>query len=276
MTRKTLSLLALICASAFALPGTASACATSAWTTVVGAVTAGSPPAVSRYSGKCAALSTATGNYVQDDSPGTEKNYFAQFYVFTGLSAGGATVFRARNANALPSTAIQVDYNRGDGTNGNFTFTSNGTTAVNGVKASKWYMIRMSWTANAPNTMAIVVQGANSSIPLTNNTSVTTNGDSVESAELGWLNGTGSVATGTANPGIATDAFVSQRATAPTRLTRGDATGSNGVGFADASAIVNEFLNGVLANGQPDCNEDGAVGFADASCAVNIFLNGGN
>jgi hypothetical protein len=100
---------------------------------------AGSPPAVSRYSGVCGSQSTVAGNYVQDGLPGAEQNYRVRFYVLTGLSAGSATVFKA--LSNVPATAIQVDY---DATAGNFNFTTlGGSTWVGSIVSNKWYAIEL-------------------------------------------------------------------------------------------------------------------------------------
>jgi hypothetical protein len=242
----------------------------------VGAPVAGSPvgaPTVARYSGKCAALSAAVGSYVQDGSPGAEKVYNVQFYVFTGLSAGTATVFQAQDGAS--ATVVKVDYDSGAGT---FTFTSLGNAAVSGVLKNKWYMINMGWTANAPNTMSFTVQGAGASAPLVGPTSVTTSGTaSIETAQLGWIANPGTP--GVAAPGIITDAFVSQRATAPARLCRGDANNDNILSIQDRILITAEILAGnanlnFLAPGQPDANEDGLVSIQDRIIVTARILAG--
>ena len=283
-------MLALVGIGALALAGQAAACTFDNWkldpngaagngkvqTAAGQLVTAqpyDAPDAVSRYSGKCAALSKSIGNYVQDGSPGQEKKYFVQFYVYTGLSSGGATVYRANNST--PAKAIQVDYNRGDGTNGNFTISASTSTVVNSIAANKWYMISLAWSASPnPNTMTVTVQGGGGANPIANAVAVTTAGDNIETAQLGWVSGAGTVASGVGAPGIVTDAFVSQRSTPPVRLCRGDANSDTFLGGQDIILIRNEFLNGnaAISTGTPDANEDGFVAGQDIVVVRNRFL----
>ena len=72
------------------------------------------------------------------------------------------------------------------------------------------------------------------------------------------------------------DAFESTRSetAAIGRLCRGNANGDAQVDSGDGLAIRNEFLVGVLASGQPDCNEDGIVNSGDGLCVRQIFLGG--
>jgi hypothetical protein len=245
------------------LPGIASACQTSAWD-IPGAVTAGGPPTNARYSGLCAAKSLQ-GQFVTDENPGAEPKYFVQFYVFTG--ATGANDIRIFQADGAAPGVITVDYNP---TAGEFKFGAPPGTGktFSGIAASKWYMIRMSWDKQTNLSMLIEVQG-NGGAAFPSQTITGVNTGQIDTAKLGWVSGTGSGF-------ILTDAFVSQRATPPTRLPRGDANNSGARSFADASSIVAETLNGTLGAGQPDCNENGTVNFSDASCVVNLVLNGGN
>lgn len=257
--------------------GSASACSFTQWGqgapaggptvgTVGTTLIAGSPPTVARYAGLCAAQSTAAGNYVQDGSPSAETNYRVRFYVFTGLSAGTATVFQAlRTSDSLP--AIAVDY---DATAGNFVFkTANGANSVNvgSIAQSKWYAIELNW-ANGGN-MAINVQGNAAST--TTAATVAAGSGNIDVAQLGWIAGAGTPIAGKA---IITDAFESRRATAIGVLCRGDGNGDTNRNSGDLIAIRNDFLGLGLATGQPDCNQDGAVNSGDLICVRNIFLAG--
>ncbi|NLB13812.1 MAG: hypothetical protein GX826_07330, partial [Gammaproteobacteria bacterium] len=81
-----------------ALPmGSALACTVSAWTGAGTATTAdntgGPEDGIARYSGVCG-LVVDSGDYVIDNTPGSEAVYRARFYVLTRATSG-ATIFRA-------------------------------------------------------------------------------------------------------------------------------------------------------------------------------------
>jgi hypothetical protein len=283
-------MLAALCASAFAISGTASACSFDAWgggtnptppnngitTTGAGKLVAGNPtPAdadgvVPRYSGKCGALSKEAGNFVTDGSPGIEKKYFALFYVFTSLATGSATVFKAVDTGSAEK--IRVDYNADAG---NFGFSINGAAPVTlgtpAIVRNRWYAIGLDWQAGS--SMAVRVKGTAQAQQATT-VPGSLAGDQIDTASLGWISGVGT--TDGTRIGIATDAFVSQRATAPPRLCRGDSNGDGNRNAGDATQARLEFLSGgaTLQNFQPDCNEDGAVNAGDATCARILFLAG--
>jgi len=289
VNRKVFSALALGLAGVLGLSGNASACTFDKWgvgggnpalpgTVVTGGadkLVAGSPKpeSVTRYQNKCGALSKQLGNFVQDSNPGNEQTYHVVFYVYTGLSAGGATVFRALNGGG--TAAIQVDY---DSNNSKFVIKALGSTDVTGVQKNKWYMVRLDWAKNA--TMGIQVQGAGSSTKLsTNNLSVTTGAtDTIETAQLGWINGgAGFVASGTGAPGIVTDAFNSQRQNQAPRLKRGDADNTNKCDSADITRMAQEIIGSLLnqpnfSPGQPDCDEDGQVNSNDITCIAGVII----
>ena len=96
--------------------------------------------------------------------------------------------------------------------------------------------------------------------------------DQIDNAKLGWISGTG-----TASPGIITDAFISQRATAPGRLKRADADNSGACNANDISRIGAEVIGALLnqpnlSPGQPDCDEDGTVNANDISCTGQVVI----
>src|SRR5689334_22522726 len=112
VTRKSQSILALACLGLLGMASSANACSLLQWNggTSATAPTAGKPTdavAVPRYSGICGSLSTATGQFVIDNTPATEAAYRVRFYVFTGIASGTATVFQALNNSNAP--AITVD-----------------------------------------------------------------------------------------------------------------------------------------------------------------------
>ena len=272
VTRKSFSLLALACAGAFGMSGTAVACQTNAWDSTVGTVSASSPnlnPSVPRYSGACAAQAAGPGNYVQDDSPGAEPKYFVQFYLFTGVtSANDVRVFQADGA--APGV-ITVDYNQA-GSQLKFGAPPGPGATINSIAANRWYMVQMSWDKQTNQNMAISVKGAGSNVAAVTATATGVNTGQIDTAKLGWISGDG-----TPNPGIVTDAFVSQRATAPGRLKRADADNSGSCNANDISRIGAEIIGGLLnqpnlSPGQPDCNEQGVVDANDISCTGQLVI----
>lgn len=246
------------------------ACTTANWTSVENGngVVTGSPVAddptndVSRYSGECG-LAGAAGatNFVTNNAPDGESTYRARFYVYTG-STGNTTVFRATAAdNNLGAEVLRVDYNPP-----NFVFSQNGAagTNVGGIVANKWYAIELLYDAGA--TFSAEISGNQTftaSLPAT-----VPGAGTIESHSLGAITG----GAGT----VSVDAFESTRSadTPIGALCRGDANGDGDRNSGDGLQVRNEFLNDVLATGQPDCNEDGAVNSGDGLCVRAIFLGG--
>lgn len=276
MIRKSQLFLAL--AGLVGMNAAMAVCNTTAWgagsvTAVVGAPTPGNPTVadadgvVRRYSGQCGLRATALGNYVQDGTPTAEPSFIARFYVYAGVTGGSAKVFNALNTTAAGST-FSVDWNGTgfDFKNGagatQFTIAAPGAAPFN----NKWYAVELKYT-DSTDTIAANVKG-NSSLTQNAGTSAGFTTAGPDTIQLGFISG---AATGE----IHVDAYESRRSTDIGRLLRGDANNIGGRSFADAGAIVNEQLNGVLAAGQPDCNESGTVTFADAGCVVNLVLNGG-
>lgn len=248
-----------------ALPmGSALACTVSAWTGAGTATTAdntgGPEDGIARYSGVCG-LVVDSGDYVIDNTPGSEAVYRARFYVLTRATSG-ATIFRATDADDGGGTeVIKVDF---DGSA--FNFTQNGTSAgsVSGIVADRWYSIELFYKANE--TFSAEVAGAagftGSLAPVTTGIG---NG-TIGSAVLGVVAGTGS------NFGF--DAFESTRSeTTPIgRLCRGDANGNGQINNGDRVVLTNELIEAGLATGQPDCNENGEVNNGDRVCITNLIL----
>ena len=255
----------------FAAP-MASACALSAWTATNGAIIAGQPndaTPVSRLSGLCAARAAAIGDFVTDASPTGETTYQARFYYYTGNVTGARNVFEGRSAAGASNLPIRVQHN---GTSLIFNTNGSATTATAPVSANRWYAVELAWAAGAgTGSLAITVTDAGTDTPSFTQTigSVNNGSDTIEEARLGFISGTG---TGAAN----FDAFDSRRTTTPGRLCRGDANNSGTRTGADATAVINEFVNGVLATGQPDANGNGQVVGSDASSIITAFLNTGS
>jgi hypothetical protein len=270
--------LALVAAAALGMAGTnaAFACSTAAWAATTGGGETGNPvegrptdaaSPVARYSGQCGLKATTAGNFVTDGTPAAETAFRARFYVYTGLASGNAVVYRARNGAGADQ--ITVTYNRDTG---NLLFAIPGTptgTPTAPVAPNAWYSVELAWAQAG--TLNATVRGAgvatDSTVALTGGTA----GGVIETAQLGFISGSGvSANTGTAREGIITDAYESRRSTAIGRLCRGDANGSNTITVGDAVQILNEsFPGGPLTSGQPDCNENGSITVGDAVCALN-------
>ena len=259
----------------------ASACAISAWGSATGLTGAdtGEPAAgFKRYSGRCS-LRVGDGTvprFVQDNTPADEKSYRLRFYYFTSnITAGTATIFQARNTGG--TNMIQVTH---DGNQLSFT-TNTGGAAQNVVVADNaYYSIELAWaagtvapattgsmtgtvTGNSGGAAAAVVAG------IVNFTGLANSADSITDARMGVITGGATLATP-----VNFDEFDSRRTTNPGRLVRGDANNSGTTTPADATAVLNEFNNGVINLGQPDCGENGSVSPADATCVLNVFNNG--
>jgi hypothetical protein len=298
-----LKTLAVLTAAAFAAVGfeSASACSFSAWgqglsagagtvstagvATTSGSTATGNPTtaslvggepddasivngvAVARYSGRCASLAKASGNYTQDGLPAGEKTYRARFYVYTGLTAGSALVFQALDGNATGNQKIGVTYNR-DQNRFDIQANAGAATQVTGVDPNRWYSVEFNWNANTPS-MTATVFGEGSATALATDVAVAgvAAADVIESARIGWISGTG---TGTIN----VDAFESRRSTAIGVLCRADSNNDRVINIFDVGTVTNERVNGVLSTGQPDCNEDGAINVFDVGCTVARRLAG--
>lgn len=235
---------------------------------VVGAPLAGDPVAgVKRYSGLCGLRSTAAGQYVQDGLPSAEPSFIARFYVYTGVTGGTATVFRAISDQAgTPDNVISVEFNGTAFDFKNRLGASGGTLAA---APNKWYAVELKWARTTGN-LDVKVQGSAASTGLTGaftGYSVETPAShGIDMIQLGFIDGT---ATGQ----ISVDAYESRRSTDIGRLCRADANGNGTVNAADRSIITAE-LGGTLASGQADCNEDGNVNAADRSCVTNLLSLG--
>jgi hypothetical protein len=76
---------------------------------------------------------------------------------------------------------------------------------------------------------------------------------------------------------ISVDAYESRRQNAIGRLCRGNADALADRDVNDMLAIRNEILqlgNPFLANGNPDCDENGGVDINDALCVRTLVQNG--
>ncbi len=248
-----------------------STCSLDDWTTTVGSPVAAAPsiaiPGV-RYAGDCGMQVLAVGSYVTDARPQAESNYNARFFYYTGDRIGGsADIFQALAAGG-GTPLIRVQH---DGNVLTYSAKGSGTTRTVTVQDNKWYAIELQWKSGAgTGSLGLRVTGAASDSPLSTPTITGLNNptDRVEDVRLGLISGFGTGAVGF-------DEFQARRITQPKRLCRGDANNDGMRTIADATVIVHEFTSGVLAAGQPDCNEDGIVTTGDAVCVSALFVNNG-
>jgi hypothetical protein len=268
-TNKLLLSVALGAASLMAAT-TASACALTAWSATAGTPVANQPnqsPSVGRYSGLCAMQADAIGDFVTDNTPANEASYNVRFYVFTGTHTGGAAdIFQARNTGGTNIIRVQ-----NSGTQLTFGMNGTATTRTASVVANRWYSVELAWEASATGSLNITLfdESNGNQVAVTPITGVNNSSDRIDDARLGKIAGAG---TGFMN----FDAFDSRRTTSPGRLCRGDSNNSSTVTGADATQAILEFVNGTLAQGQPDVNGNGNVTGGDATGIINVFIaNGG-
>jgi hypothetical protein len=244
------------------------ACSTAAWNGgETGNPQEGRPAdGVARYSGQCGLRSAATAQFVTDNTPTAETTFRARFYVYTGLSAGSAQVFRANNAGGTQQIGVTYTHP------GTLTFNTTGGSGTVAVVPDRWYSVELDWARAAPRAnMLVTVRGA----AATTNSTATITGvgaaDVIDTAQLGWVSGTGTASA----RGIVTDAYESRRSTAIGQLCRGDANNDRILNVGDRGAVTTEVLSGTtLGAGQPDCNEDGVINVGDRGCITTRVLAG--
>ncbi len=274
MNKFTKSLMTAALLAALPLSG-ALACTTDLWDTTT-AADAGNPkgrnsePVTKRYSGTCGlSVALAGSSFVTDNKPGSEAIYRARFYVFTGSAANSPKIFSASAADNNGGTeAFSIAITGGNA----LAFTVNGTTVPTvPVTTSKWYGVEVFYNASGQFTAKVRGAGqltAGNASEVTVTSAGNAGAVNVGSARLGVLN---AAAQTTA---LAFDAFESTRSsdTPIGRLCPGDADGNNIVNVQDAIAAIDEFpANGIMATGQPDCDENGLVNSVDAGCAATRF-----
>jgi hypothetical protein len=273
----TLKLSAALLAGAafFAAPAAeAQSCTTAAWTSVQGTATAGTTPAVRRYSGVCGLTAAAGAGYVIEsvnhDSEGLASPFRARFFVFPAITAGTATVFQAMDANSGGNAVLEVRYNA---TSGTFEFTNGvggNVRATAPAPASRWYRVEVQYEANTAISGSVIGNGGQTYAFA--GAAINAGASGINAVRVGAVaGGTGAVFV---------DEYEASRAALTTTnpftlICRGDANGDGSIGVGDAIAIANEF-GGTRATGQPDCNEDGSIGVGDAVCVANRFATTGS
>lgn len=214
---------------------------------------------VRRYSAQCAMIADEAGNYVTDLSPVAEPKFYVRFYVYVDATGGPVTLFQAKT-----SGSVVVASARFNGSSFEFA-TRGGYVASAAIERGRWYSIQLDWTAGSP--MVAKVQGAGGAAFAAVQTSASQATDRIESTVLGWI-------AGTANGSFTVDAYEARRLTPTKRLCRGNADGTLSRGPNDEVLVKREFLRGMPANGEPDCNEDGRVDAGDLVCLRNLHAAG--
>jgi hypothetical protein len=265
MIRSKIAQLALAVALT-AAGNSAIACSTLAWTNgATTTATAGEPGAgFARYSGRCALRASATGQFVQDDTPNAEPSYKARFYYTQGRTAEPTSVTSEVTLfQALQGTSTEVI--KVSSTGSALKFFVNGTQvgAAAGVPvtAARYYSVEVRWANTGAFTA--IVQGAAGAAQTVTGTG--TAGGAIDTARLG-------VTAGTFTGAFYFDEFDSRRTQDVGRLCRGDANNSNTLTIADVVQTNNEAAGGNLALGQPDCNESASLTVGDVVCVQNLIL----
>lgn len=227
------------------------------------------PDGFKRYGGPCGLRVPVdeTPRFLTDESPLAEGAYIARFYAFLDQAPGEKiTIFSTTDGSDEPVFSVIYDGAENELILEAFpgpqdlVFTDVGT---------GWQSIEVVWEASsAADNIRFALNTEEDGQDITSGTSVDTSGLQIAKAHLGNVSGTG--ASGT----LYFDDFDSRRLSRPGRLMRGDANNDGVVDGDDQAAIVNEFLFGEPAQGNPDCNEDGSVDGDDQACIINIFLFG--
>ena len=234
----------------------ANACSTALWSDSTGAITAGSPVAVPRFSQLCALNVTGSGS-VRDLSP-DHTRLRARFYVLNKLvGSGNVVLFRAYSDET--DTAVLFEIRRN---NGNLVFdtTGDGGTPATVATPNTWASVEFDW--QSAGTMSIWVNAPSSGATTT---TVGAGTGTVKSIRLGLITGLD-----TYTGSVVFDAYEAHSTTPVGLLLLGDANGGGTLTSADASRVLNEnSIGGTLSPGQPDCNLGGSITAADASCILN-------
>jgi hypothetical protein len=263
-------------ASFFAWQPVQAQCSTAAWTSVAGSASAGSAPAVRRYSGACGLTATMPGGghvveATNHANEGVSAPFRARFFVFPAITSGNVVVFQAMDADSAGNALVQVRY---DAAAQRFDFINSvGTVRSTSVAAppSKWYRVSVEYQANSGTGFNASVTGnGGQAITLAGGALPTTN-VGVQAVRLGAVSGTA--------PGgsVFVDEYEASRAAMATAnpysvVCRGDANKDGNLNVFDTIQIINERLNGTLTIGQPDCNEDGTVNVFDTICVIGRRL----
>jgi len=234
----------------------ANACSTSLWSDSSGAITAGSPTTVPRFSQLCALSVTGTGS-VRDLSP-DHTRLRARFYVLSKLvGTGNVVLFRAYANETDTGSLFEI---RRNGANLQFDTTGAGGASVNFTAPTGWTAIEFDWTSGGTMNIWVNVPSSGSTL-----TTVAAGTGTVKSIRLGLITGLD-----TYTGSVVFDAYEAHSTTPVGLLLLGDANGGGTLTSADATRVLNEIsIGGTLSTGQPDCNLGGTITSADATCILN-------
>lgn len=275
--------LGLLAAALMAGPA-AQACSLAAWdASPTGNPQTGGPldtPAIKRYSGACGlAPAVDAASFVAESTQHAAEGGAAplrvRFFVYTGLTAGTPTIFKATTADAgAGSSVVEVVY---DAVDQNFDFVVNGaaagSTTAGTAPRDRW--VRVNFTYQASSAFAASTRLGDTTTALT--TSAVANANTIESVQLGVI------APGGAAGSLYFDEYESSRAPGTTAdpftmRCRGDTDNTGDYELGDIFGVIDEFLrtqgdsSRSLAAGQPDIDENGVVDLTDIFGVVDAFL----
>ncbi len=256
---------------------TASACVLSAWGGTAGTgqvaggpggadsdTTTGSvsdPDVFARYSGTCAMEASAAGQFVGDNSPNdAEAEFHVRFY-FRPEASGTADLLTAYTADdGGGSEVFTVSY---DGTNVVVTPSSGASASAVAAAAGSWSSVELAWNQNG--NISLWVNADATTDPASDATGSDSSGSAIGSVRFGTMSNSGIT--------VQLDDYESRRTTAIGTLLPGDANADSALNIFDIIAMINEIVNGTLANGSPDFTEDGQVNIFDIINAINAIVN---
>jgi hypothetical protein len=253
-------------AFAFASGWEGAPCTSAGWSLVgTGGFAAGPYDAtpVVRYSGGCAYRAPGSG-FVQSDHPANDVVFRARFHLFPQASNGSVVVFQARDPGGVPQFSIAHD-----GVSGALqVFIGSGSsgvpdTSLAGVPLFRWTSVEVAYQSGQK--LAVTALGSGGTTPVTVQSNAAVAASGIDSARLGWL----STASGNPTGAMNFDAYESNNLATPIgRLCRGDADGDLDLDATDYKVLSDEILRRDIADGQPDCTEDGKIDVADRVCVA--------
>ena len=263
----------------------AQACSLTAWNAALqgGAPTTGSPPTFKKISGSCGmAAGVTSANFVTESAnhsaEGNTSPLRVRFFVFTGITAGTPTVFRALKGEGTGNSVVEIDY---DAVDQNFDFRVNGvaagSTTAGSAPRNRWISVRFAYQIGQTFAASTGSQGTSTALTTT---AVGAAGETVDSVQLGV------VAPNGASGNLFFDEYEASRAASAgsgfdgpfTKRCRGDANGNGQYDLTDIFNVIDEFLflqgdtSKSMATGQPDYDENGATELTDIFGTIGAFL----
>ena len=247
----------------------ASACTTSAWSSVTGDVVdggAGDPtPKLSRYFGLCAIQVNGAGGYVtqNDANVFVDETSLIQRFYFHATGSGTVTLFNAFDSGS--GAVFSLTY---DGTNVNFVSQDGGSSTLFAVDSSvDWHSVEVFWRSNG----VVDLWVDSNSLTAAGSDAQGSSGSasSIASIQLGAIGGLGGFTA------VGLDEYESRRSSAIGRVVPGDTDLDGDVDSSDIQAVVDEFFGGTVG-GMGNCNQDdnADLNSSDIQCQVDIFFGG--